>query len=70
VEVLKERVREHLEVAKAYVAFNGELEYTWPSERIHSLARAKAIQAFAKSNGWSATIVDPGIRVIFRKVAD
>jgi hypothetical protein len=69
VEILKDRVREHLETAKVYVAFDVELAHIWPSDKNHRLARAKAIQDFAKNNGWSATIVDPGIRVTFRRIA-
>ena len=67
VDALKNRVRKHLEASKAYIVFDVELEHVWPSARKHRLVRAKSIQAFAKNNGWTATIVDPGIKVTFRK---
>jgi hypothetical protein len=69
VETLIQRVRKHLEIAKSYTAFDLELEPILPNEKMHHEERAKSIQAFAEKNGWLATILDPGIRVIFRKPA-
>jgi hypothetical protein len=63
-------VREHLEVAKSYTALEIELESILPDEKMYRQQRAKSLQAFARKNGWSATILDPGIRVTFRKLAD
>ena len=31
--------------------------------------RAERIYAFAKSNGWAATIHDTGARIVFKKLA-
>jgi hypothetical protein len=31
-------------------------------------SRIKEIEAFAKANGWSVTISDPGIRLTFKKL--
>ena len=69
VETLTQRVREHLEIAKSYTAFDIELEPILPDEKLYHAQRAHAIQVFAKKNGWSASILDPGIRVTFRKPA-
>jgi len=44
------------------------LEEFWPRETKVKSPRAEQIHAFAKANGWSATILDPGIRVSFRKI--
>lgn len=68
-EVLTQRVREYLAIAKSYTAFEIELEPILPDEKMYREERAKSIQTFAKKNGWSATILDPGIRVTFRKLA-
>lgn len=62
-------MREYLEVAKSYTAFEIELEPILPNEKMYREERAKSLQVFAKKNGWSATILDPGIRVTFRKLA-
>jgi len=48
------------------VASESDLERVWPCEKVHRDKRFQAIQAFAKRNGWTATILDPGIRVTFR----
>lgn len=68
-EALIRRVREYLEVANSYTAFDMELEPILPDEKVHHAERARSIHAFAKKNGWSATILDPGIRATFRKLA-
>jgi len=62
-------VRECLAVATSYTAFDIELEPILPNEKMYREERGKSIQAFATENGWSATILDPGIRVTFRKLA-
>ena len=69
VETFTQRVCAYLEIAKSYTAFDIELEPILPNEKMHHEERAKLIQGFAKQNGWSATILDPGIRVTFRKLA-
>jgi hypothetical protein len=40
----------------------------WPRDERDQLKREKKIHTFAAANGWLATILDPGIRVTFRKV--
>jgi hypothetical protein len=47
---------------------NGDLASIWPRDERDQLKREKEIHAFAAANGWVATILDPGIRVTFRKV--
>jgi hypothetical protein len=68
-EALTHRVRECLAIASSYTAFEIELEPLLPNEKTYREERAKSIHAFAGENGWSATILDPGIRVTFRKLA-
>jgi hypothetical protein len=45
-----------------------DLARVWPRDHRDQLTRGKRIYAFATNNGWIATILDPGIRVTFRKV--
>jgi hypothetical protein len=62
------RVRDHLEVAKSYTAYEIELLPILPNEMAYRERRAQAVHAFAKENGWSALIQDPSIRVTFSKL--
>ena len=68
-EALTQRVHECLAIAKSYTALAIELEPILPNEKLYREKRVGSIQAFARANGWSATILDPGIRVTFRKLA-
>jgi hypothetical protein len=45
-----------------------DLAIVWPRDERDQLKREKEIHTFAAANGWLATILDPGIRVTFRKV--
>jgi len=63
--------RERIEKRKYCMVFESQLEPVWPAERVKSAARTareKKIRAFAKANGWTAVIHDPGLRVIFKKI--
>jgi hypothetical protein len=62
-------ISERLEGRKFCIVYGNEISRIWPpdSERIRK--RDAAIQAFARSRGWTATIWDPGVRVTFRKAA-
>lgn len=64
---LIEHVRELLAKAKACTVFETDLERVWPRHKLDNEKREVAIQAFALRNGWTATVLDPGIRVTFRK---
>jgi hypothetical protein len=53
------------------MVFESQLEPYWPAEKVKSaarIAREKKIRAFAKANGWTAVIHDPGLSVIFKKI--
>jgi hypothetical protein len=63
---LKRQIHERLKTAKWCVAFESDLENIWPRDDIGRKKRATSIEAFAKRNGWSVTILDPGIRATFR----
>jgi hypothetical protein len=65
---LARRVVERLKSRKSCTLFENDLEGLWPRDNKVESQRAEQIQAFAKTNGWSATILDPGIRVTFRKI--
>jgi len=61
-------IRKRLETAKSCTVFENDLERVWPREKLHREKRERAILMFAQKNGWAATVLDPGIRVTFRKV--
>jgi hypothetical protein len=66
-EALAKLVREHIKKRKFCTIFESHLELYWPAEKLKRAVREKEIHAFAKANGWTATINDdPGIRVTFR----
>jgi hypothetical protein len=46
--------------------FESNLSVVWPRAYEHD-SRIKEIEAFAKANGWSVSITDPGIRLTFKK---
>ena len=63
--------RERLEKRKYCMVFERQLEPCWPAEKVKTAARTareKKIRAFAKANGWTAEIHDPGLSVIFKKI--
>ena len=64
-------VQERLDKRKYCMIFENRLEPCWPAETVKTaprIAREKEIHAFAKANGWTAEIHDPGLSVIFKKV--
>ena len=66
-EKLTSRIAEKLAARPSVTLFEPELSTIWP---IHSAVldeRKEAIRAYAETHGWKATIIDPGIRVTFRK---
>ena len=67
-ERLAKHIARQLKERKFCLVFEDQLERCWPSERIKRAERESQIQAFAKSRGWSASILDSdsGIRAIFR----
>lgn len=65
---LTKRISGQLKERGFCLVFAAELERCWPSEEIEAVEREREIEAFAKSNGWSVSIldVDSGTRAIFR----
>jgi hypothetical protein len=64
-------VRERLDMRKYCMIFENRLEPCWPAEKVKTApltAREKKIHAFAKANGWTAVIHDPGLSVVFKKI--
>ena len=60
-----------VEKRKYCMIFENRLEPCWPAEEVKTAActaREKKIYAFAKANGWTAEIHDPGLSVIFKKI--
>jgi len=45
--------------------YENQLSIIWPRAYEHD-SRIKEIEAFAKANGWSVSISDPGIRLTFK----
>jgi hypothetical protein len=51
--------------------FENRLEHCWLAEKVKTAPRTaceKKIRAFAKANGWTAVIHDPGLSVVFKKI--
>jgi len=70
VDKLVKHIEGQLKERAFYLVFEAELERYWPTEKIKRAERERQIQAFAKSHGWSASILDTGsgqTRAIFRQ---
>jgi len=67
-DALKKRIEERLRHKESCTIFEHDLAHVWPRAERDQLKGEKEIHAFAVANGWLATILDPGIRVIFRKI--
>ena len=67
---IAKHITERLGLKKSCTVFQNEISQVWPLKLRLKEAKMlnEAIQAFAKENGWSATISDPGIRVTFKKL--
>jgi hypothetical protein len=50
--------------------FESDLERVFPRVADAHEQRNQAILEFAKKNGWTAKISDPGVRVTFRKAKE
>lgn len=68
-ESLSRHIQQRLDDHKSCTVFEKELAQVWPYVDQEREKRFAQIRAFARSHGWSATILDPGIRVTFRKEA-
>ena len=67
-QLLANRITERLKTHKYCTVFDNELSRVWPCADKERSRRHAQIHAFAKAHGWSATILDPGIRVTFRNL--
>jgi hypothetical protein len=65
-EIISKRLCSH----KSCTVFENELSRVFPYDDKARQQRHTLIRAFAKAHGWSATILDPGIRVTFRKLKE
>ena len=63
-----ERIEERLRYKKSCTILERDVAIVWPRDERDQLKREKQIHTFAAANGWLATILDPGIRLTFRKV--
>ena len=61
--LIRNRLRDHVTCA----VFENNVSVVWPRAYEHD-SRIKEIEAFAKANGWSVSITDPGIRLTFKKL--
>jgi hypothetical protein len=62
-EVIKNRLGDHV----TCTVFENKLSVVWPRD-YEKDSRIRAIETFAKENGWSVNISDPGIRLTFKKL--
>jgi hypothetical protein len=67
---LAEYIAAQLEERPFCVVFEDALKSAWPSNRMEPARRNSEIRDFAKSRGWSATILDGvfGTRAIFQRL--
>jgi hypothetical protein len=61
--LIRNRLGDHVTCA----VYENQLSIIWPRVYEHD-SRIKEIEAFAKVNGWSVSISDPGIRLTFKKL--
>ena len=61
--LIRNRLGDHV----TCTVFENELSVVWQRAYEHD-SRIKEIEAFAKANGWSVSISDPGIRLTFKKL--
>ena len=66
-DALRKLIEERLRYEESCTVLEHDLARVWPRDDRDQLNREKRIYAFATNNGWIATILDPGIRVTFRK---
>jgi hypothetical protein len=57
-EALAGHIERRLKERAFCVLFEDEIERCWPRKNVGRTEREEQIQAFAKSNGWSASILD------------
>ena len=69
-DALTRQIRHRLETHKFCTIFERDLGKVWPYVDKARERRFSEIKAYARAQGWSATILDPGIRVTFRKLAN
>ncbi len=67
---LAKQVTDRLKTHKSCTVFESHLARVWANDDRARERRHAAIKAFAKAHGWSATILDPGIRVTFRPLKE
>jgi hypothetical protein len=68
-EALTNHIRGRLINAKFCRVFENELERVWATDSALREARAALIHAYAKENGWSATVTYPGMQVTFKTLS-
>ena len=61
--LIKDRLGTHVTCS----VFENQLSVIWP-RAYESDNRIKEIETFAKANGWSVNISDPGIRLTFKRL--
>jgi hypothetical protein len=69
-QLLANRITERLKTHKYCTVFETELSRVWPFVDKERAQRHAQILEFARAHGWSATILDPGIRVTFRQLSE
>ena len=67
-DALTRQIRQRLETHKFCTIFENDLGRVWPYVDREREKRFAQIKAYARARGWSATILDPGIRVTFREL--
>ena len=68
--MLTQHIRAELEERGFCVVFEDDLKRCWPLEKIARSERAREIEGFGESQGWTAAILEGsfGSRAIFRRL--
>ena len=66
-QTLTNHIRERLGTHKSCSVFETDLERVFPFDETRRKKRIAEIEAYAKRNGWSVRVWDPGLRVTFSK---
>lgn len=69
-DALIKHIMDRLAVKPFCTVFENAIARVFPRDTHADEERKEAIREFARRNGWSVKISDPGIRVTFRKLAE
>lgn len=67
-DILAKQIAERLDKKSSCIVFENHISRSFPNPGNEDRAREDAIRKFAAEHGWSVKIIDPGLRLVFKKV--